>query len=100
MELGRKWKIIFLSFAALIALSLVFTEALTAAEHDHDCIGEGCPVCLLLEAAECFLNTFRLAAIGLFLAAYSVFPSRIRKDYVEFIPCSLSPVSLKVRFNS
>jgi len=100
MEPHFRVKIPLLILTACIAFSAIFAETLIADDHDHDCIGEGCPVCLCIEAAECFLKTLKLAGIGLFLASCSVFSVQFQKKPAEFTACLLSPVSLKVRFNS
>jgi hypothetical protein len=98
MELYSKRKILLLIPAVCIAFSVVFVETMTAAE--HDCTGEGCPVCLQIEAAQYFLKTLKLAGIGLFLAVCLVFSVQIHKKYAFSTPYSLSPVLLKDRFNS
>jgi hypothetical protein len=100
MELRFKRKILLLILAACIAFSVVFAETLTTGVHEHDCIGEGCPVCLCIEAAECFLKTLKVTGTGLFLAACSVFPGQFHKNPAGSAVYSLSPVLLKVRFNS
>ena len=95
---GRKF-IVFV-MAACIAFSLVFTMVAAMDCREHDCIGEGCPVCLWIETVECFLKTLKQAGIGLLLAVCSLFTVQIYKKYAEFTSCFLSPVLLKVRFNS
>jgi hypothetical protein len=100
MEQRFKWKLPLLILAACIAFSVVFAETLTAGVHEHDCIGEGCPVCLCIEAAECFLKTIKVAGTGLFLAACSVFSVQLCKKFAGSAVYSLSLVLLKVRFNS
>jgi hypothetical protein len=100
MELHPKRKLLFLILAVCIACSVVFTETLIAAGQNHDCTGEGCPVCLQIEAAGCFLKTLKLAGIGLFLAVCSLFSVQFHKKYACFSSYFLSPITLKVRFNS
>jgi hypothetical protein len=99
MELCLNKKNLLLIPAACIAFSVVFTETLIAAEHDHDCTGEGCSVCLQIETAKCFLKNLKLTVISLFFSICLLFSVQIRIKYVFFIPL-LSPVALKVRFNS
>jgi len=99
MELYLNKKNLLLIPAACIAFSVVFAETLISAEHDHDCTGEGCPVCLQIEAAKCFLKNLKLAVIGLFFSICLLFPAQIRIKSAFFIPL-LSPVALKVRFNT
>jgi len=100
MEPRSKMKIPLLILTACVAFSVVFAEILIADAHDHDCIGEGCPVCMRIEAAECFLKTLKLAGTGLLLAVCLAFTVQFHKKPAEFAACPLSPVSLKVRFNS
>jgi hypothetical protein len=100
MEFTPKRKILLLSLAACIAFSVVFTVDLTAASHDHICSGDDCPVCLYIEMAHIFLKTIRLAVIGLFLALCLAFSVQNHKKYAGYAAYLLSPVTLKVRFNS
>jgi hypothetical protein len=98
MKLRSETKILFIVLTACFAFSVVFAEIHTAA--DHDCIGEGCPVCLQIEAAEYFLKLLKLTVISLLLwAAYSVFLAQNRIKITGTI-YRFSPVALKVRFNS
>ncbi|MCL1958437.1 MAG: hypothetical protein FWF68_02420 [Spirochaetes bacterium] len=99
MELYPNRKSLLLIPAVCIAFSVVFTETLTASEHDHDCTGEDCPICLQIKAAKCFLKNLKLALIGLFFAVCLVSSAQIHTNHAYFIPL-LSPVALKVRFNS
>jgi len=99
MELCPNKKTMLLIPAVCIVFSVVFNENLTAAEHDHECTGEGCPVCLQIEAAKCLIKNLRLALIGLFLAVRLALSVQLNKSPAFFIPF-LSPVALKVRFNS
>jgi len=99
MELCLNRKTMLLIPAACIAFSVVFSETLTAAQHDHDCTGEGCPVCLQIEAAKCFLKNLKQAVIGLFLTFCCVFQVQVYRK-LAYLILLLSPVALKVRFNS
>jgi len=100
MELYRKRKILLLALAACIVFSVVSAETLIASEHDHDCTGEGCPVCLQIEAAGCFLKTLKLTVIGLLLIAFSILFNKLQKKYACFNLYFISPIFLKVRFNT
>lgn len=100
MAFNPKLKIPLIALAVCVCLSIVFTEALIAGEHDHNCIGEGCPVCSQIEAAQCFLETLKLAAIVLFFAVCPAFAVRAVPQYTASDAIPFSPVALKVRFNS
>jgi len=99
MEPSQKRKMLLLVPAVCMGFSVFYSETLIHSCHDHDCIGEGCPVCMQIEAADNFLNTMKLAGICLFLAACFVFIAYSLRKYIVFQPCLLSLLGLKVRFN-
>jgi hypothetical protein len=100
MALNLKKKILFLILATCIAFSVVFTVPQTAAILDHDCTNEDCHHCRQIEAAKYFIKIIKLAIIGLFFAVFLTFPAQINKKYAGSADYILSPVTLKVRFNS
>ena len=100
MESRPKRKILLLVLSVCIVFSAVFAETVMAESHEHDCIGEGCPVCLQIEAANNFLKALKLAICFIYVAVLLAGTVKIPLIYSQFIPCPLSPVSLKVRFNS
>jgi len=110
MKLQSKRKILLLAIAACIAFSVVFTGTLAACYLDHSHtegkIGStiktepGCPICQIIERAEIFLNALRLASVILFFISFFMFivqTSNAHKTYEAYL---LSPVALKVRFNT
>ena len=100
MGLCQKREMLLLIPAVCLSFSAFFSETTICSNHDHDCIGEGCPICLQIEMADNFLNTLKLASIYFFLAACFVFFTYTSKKHAGFRPCALSLVMLKVRFNS
>ncbi len=100
MGLCQKREMLFLVPALFIGFSAFFSETTICSDHDHDCIGEGCPICLQIETADNFLNTLKLAGIYFFLAACFVFFAFSPKRHAGFNIYFLSLVGLKVRFNS
>jgi len=83
-----------------VVLSVIFTASLTAAEHNHNCTGEDCPICLLIEAAQSFLRNLKFAGIAFVLSVCLLFFTRSIIKNAVLIFYHLSPVTLKVRFNS
>ena len=85
--------------AALLLGFQVFSAAYIIHEADHDCCGEGCPICVQLE--QCVSN-FQQTGTGIeaettvvslpFFAADAAIPAEVQ-------PPSLSLVSQKVQFN-
>jgi hypothetical protein len=100
MKLNLKRKTLLLILTVCIAFSVVFTVTQTAAILDHNCTNHDCPDCRQIEAAKYFIKIIRLALIGLFFTVLLAFSSQIQKKYAESAACILSPVTLKVRFNS
>ena len=97
MKLRLKRKIILLALAFCFVFSSVFAETLAGGGHDHDCIGPFCPICLKIETEKCL----KLISAILFFAGCLVFSSKIFvKKRSWFSDYPISPVMLKVRFNS
>jgi hypothetical protein len=98
MELRPKGKILFLALAACMVFSVVFADVLITDDIDHDCKGEGCPICLTIETAHNFIKNLKLAAMVVFLA-FSFLHCSLLPAHCSLHPTH-SPVILKVRFNS
>jgi len=102
MELCLKRKILLLTLAICIAFTVVFAEILIATDHDHnhDLIGEDCPICRQIEAANNLLIALKLASLFVFFTVFLTFHDKILPQYTQYFSCAISSVSLKVRFNS
>ena len=96
MKLLSKRKIILLTLALCFVMSVVFAETVTANSHDHDCTGTNCPICLRIEMAK----SLKLTSIALLFITYPAFSALISKISAGLNDYSLSPVMLKVRFNT
>jgi len=94
--------ILLLVMTVIIAVSVILTVALTADCLDHDCqacTAPDCPICQRIEMAELFIKVLKLASITLFFTGCFVFFIQITNALTTSI-CLLSPVALKVRFNT
>ena len=100
MEMGLKRKIPLLVLAACVLFAVVFTEVLSADAHGHDCIGSDCAICLIHEAGRNFLKILKSISFLFFAAFLAFFAHILLKRYAGFNAYPLSPVKLKVRFNS
>ncbi|WP_461255116.1 hypothetical protein [Treponema sp. R80B11-R83G3] len=100
MASSLKRKKLFLVLAVCIAFSVVFTINQTAAILDHNHTEHDCPHCRQIEAAKYFIKIIKLALVGLFFTIFLFFPSQIHKKDAESVAYTLSPVTLKVRFNT
>ncbi|MDR0320670.1 MAG: hypothetical protein LBI28_04135 [Treponema sp.] len=100
MELRPKRKILFLALAVCIVFSVVFAEVVIADDLDHDCAGEGCPLCLTIETVHNFIRNLKLGGTAIFLVVCPMFLAQTPPQSAEFAFSLNSPVALKVRFNS
>ena len=84
---------------ACVVLASLFSENFTAACADHDCRGEGCPVCLLIQGARTLTRQLKHAAFpsGLFSGAVPV--TVLLSWFAARRPVSASSVKLKVKMN-
>jgi len=86
-----------------IAVSVILAGALTADCLDHycqTCKVPDCPICQRIEMAELFIKALKLASIALLFIGCSVFFVQITSAYKAHAAYLLSPIALKVRFNS
>jgi len=97
-------KIVFLTLAVCIAFSVASTIVLAAQSFNHTCCKNetsGCLPCLQIEAAKSFIRALRLALFFMLFAVCLLFHALSPKTYTSnSIISSLSPIALKVRFNT
>lgn len=62
----KRKRIIVIILTVLFLLSLIFTSLYVYANAEHECIGEGCPVCAEIQSCEDFLKS---AAAAMTVAA-------------------------------
>ncbi len=101
MRKGKQHNI--LSAVIMIMMLLVialFSAYFIAAEADHDCCGEDCPICSMVQQCE---RALRETGDGMAAAAVSILPVLIFLFYTNLLtevqPCA-TPVSLKIRLNN
>jgi hypothetical protein len=86
-----------IALCVCLVLAALFSDHFIAVRADHDCPGEGCPVCLLLEEARTRQLKHAAFPAGLFSgAAPLVVPVPGR---AALYPVSASSVTLKVKMN-
>lgn len=97
---GKKQKRRFLSFLAGMFLLAFFLSVFSVLHHvDHDCTGEDCPVCLIINNAK--VNFQNLTHTGNLIFKMERLPF-----YETFtLPCSVffankTPVSERIRLNN
>ncbi len=88
-------------FAAVFILLTVFSVFFAAAEAGHDCSGDACPICFVIQVAEqnAKLLSLALCAAGSFFARrYFALKLSFKNSYQTFFNNSL--ISLKTRLNN
>ena len=100
MESCSKKKTLLIVLAICITFSVAFAGNLAAADIDHDCIGENCPVCLHIETAKGFLKTLKTAGSFSSLTSHLALTAKIPESNTECNIYPYSPIALKVRFIS
>jgi hypothetical protein len=89
-----------ISLALCFIIAAVVSETVIAVHADHDCRGEGCPVCLLMQRAENFSRNSGYAAIHSVFSAAGLLLAAVVLNFAVFRPVPLSSVRLKVKMNT
>jgi len=103
--MGIDWgkKVLLLALAACVVFSIFLTVIVTAQSLNHACCKteeSGCLPCLQIEAANNFFRTLKLLIFFALFAAHQMSRTQAPRKYPESNSFFLSPVALKVRFNS
>jgi hypothetical protein len=80
-------------------MSAVVSETLIAVYAEHDCVGEGCPLCILIQRME---NYFRQSKCAVFHPGFSITDILLASlilNFAVFRIIPLSAVRLKVKMN-
>ena len=85
--------------AAAILLVVIFSSVFIAAEADHDCVGENCPICCQIAVCKGIL---KILSAAVYISVFAIFVSYIfRERAAAFVPFSDSRtlVSLKIKLS-
>lgn len=97
--MAKRTRILALMMAILV-LAVVLTSAIyIAAEADHDCVGEHCPVCEQILACQ---STIRFLSFVVLAAALLTNAGRLCRILLPAAACaatSITPVTLKVKLS-
>ncbi len=83
--------------AALILVAVTASLFFIVHEADHDCIGEGCPICAVITVCQNTLKTLSAALAVFAAAAASVYFAVIFITVFNAFLHNETPVSLKVK---
>ncbi len=93
----RKKRILALLIAAAVFFVMIFSALYIAAESNHNCIGENCPICCQINACRNTLKNLSSAVFtAAFAAAFTYFLCRSISACTNITP-SFTLVSLKVK---
>lgn len=89
-----------LVLAAIVFLTVAFSLCVIAVEAGHDCHGEDCAVCELIEACEDHIKGMSLISVLLSLMAALILLRALPRGTRAFFCRSQTPVSLKVKLTN
>ena len=93
----KKKRIISLIVAVAVFFVMLYSALYIAAEANHDCVGENCPICYQISVCENTLKNLSLAVCAVaFAAAFTYTLCRSISDCADVTP-SYTLVSLKVK---
>ena len=84
-------------FTAWLILAVIFAGILVIEEHEHDCIGEGCHICLEIQIALRLIEAFGRLGVSMVVIGFILYAWALIKPTLLF--WIKNPVELKVRFN-
>ena len=97
MERKKRNRIAALLLAVTILVIMLYSAFFVAAEADHDCVGEGCPICYQVDACQNTLKSLSLAVCATAVAvAFTYTLCRSISACAAVIP-NYTLVSLKVK---
>lgn len=95
----KKNKIVAVLLAVTVLVVMLYSGLFIAAETDHDCVGEGCPICYQINACQNALKNLSLAVCAaVFTAAFTYTLCRTVSACAD-VNSSYTLVSLKVKLS-
>lgn len=67
--MAKKNRIVAVLLAVMFFIVVLYSAAFVAAEADHDCVGENCPICYQISVCENALKNLSLAVCAAVFAA-------------------------------
>lgn len=93
MERKKRNRIAALLLAVTILVIMLYSAFFVAAEADHDCVGEGCPICYQIDACQNTLKSLSLAVAFTYILCRCI---SLCTDYAQ----RDTLVSLKVKLSN
>jgi hypothetical protein len=80
-------------------MTALVSETIIAVQPDHDCCGEDCPVCLLMQRVENFSRQLKNAAARPGFSSGDLLPVIVVLNFAVLHLVPLNSVRLKVKMN-
>jgi hypothetical protein len=90
---------LWISLSLCFIISVAVPEMIIAVCQDHDCSGEGCPVCLLIKGAEDCSRQPKYSAFHPGFPVSAILGAAAVLDFAIFCHVPASSVRLKVKMN-
>ncbi|MDR0785246.1 MAG: hypothetical protein LBE74_05105 [Treponema sp.] len=82
---------------AWLALAVIFAGLFIIEEHDHDCVGENCHICLEIQIAQRLIEAFGRLGVSIAVTGFFLRSGSWIKPRMLFYP--RTPIELRVRLN-
>ncbi len=96
----KRNRIIALLLAVIVLFVMAFSLAVVAAEADHECCGEDCPICEIIAICENNIKGLSLILVFVSLMVALALLGAFIRETRKFRYQSQTPVSLKVKLTN
>lgn len=93
----KTFKIFSMIITAIVVATMFFSVAFISLNAHHECDGENCPICELLQVAESVLSKLQTAVVSVaIVVSLCIFTQQVMIDFSDVITYD-SPIRLKVK---
>lgn len=96
----KRNRIIALLLAVIVLFIMAFSLVIVAAEANHECCGENCPICEIIAICENNIKGLSLILVFVSLMVALALMRTFLRDTRAFLCQSQTPVSLKVKLTN
>lgn len=96
----KRNRIIALLLAVIVLFIMASSLVIVAAEADHECCGEDCPICEIIAICENNIKGLSLILVFVSLMVALALPGAFIRETRKFRYQSQTPVSLKVKLTN
>jgi hypothetical protein len=92
-------KVLHIGLMGWLSLAVICAGVYIIEKQDHDCCGEGCPVCHQIEFAQRLIEAFERFCVSLLFAAFLAGLASRVKFFTRPCAAPATLVALKIKFN-